>query len=207
MLNATLSPSIARAGALAALLAGVTACAPATPASQASLGAGQAPVLLSCPAGQQPLLRQVVLDGAAIPQVECVTTPAAPAPLAPVAQAPAAQAYYPQPSAAAYASGVPVQAPVAAPVYMPAAASGEAPAPAVRTVSTRPAARHAVYDDDVVEYRGKKGRSWKKSALIIGSSAGVGAGIGAATGGKKGALIGAAIGGGAATVWDQATRR
>ena len=65
-----------------------------------------------------------------------------------------------------------------------------------------------VYDDDVVEYRSpKKGRTWQKSAIIIGSSAGVGAGVGAATGGKKGALIGAAIGGGAATIWDQATRR
>jgi hypothetical protein len=47
----------------------------------------------------------------------------------------------------------------------------------------------------------------KKSAIIIGSSAGVGAGVGAAVGGKKGALIGAAIGGGGAAVWDQVTRR
>ena len=38
----------------------------------------------------------------------------------------------------------------------------------------------------------KRGRSWQKSAIIIGSSAGVGAGVGAAVGGKKGALIGAA---------------
>jgi hypothetical protein len=78
-----------------------------------------------------------------------------------------------------------------------------------RPVTTaRPAARRVVYDDDVVEYRSpKQGRTWQKSAIIIGSSAGVGAGVGAATGGKKGALIGAAIGGGAATIWDQATRR
>jgi hypothetical protein len=47
----------------------------------------------------------------------------------------------------------------------------------------------------------------KKSAVIIGSSAGVGAGVGAAISGKKGALIGAAIGGGGAAVWDQITRR
>jgi len=47
----------------------------------------------------------------------------------------------------------------------------------------------------------------KKSAIIIGSSAGVGAGVGAAVGGKKGALIGAVIGGGGATLWDQVTRR
>jgi hypothetical protein len=52
-----------------------------------------------------------------------------------------------------------------------------------------------------------QGRSWRKSALIIGSSAGVGAGVGGAVGGKKGALIGAAIGGGGATIWDQMTRK
>ena len=50
-------------------------------------------------------------------------------------------------------------------------------------------------------------RSVKKSAIIIGSSAGVGAGIGAAVGGKKGAGIGALIGGGGAALWDQITRR
>jgi hypothetical protein len=50
-------------------------------------------------------------------------------------------------------------------------------------------------------------RSVKKSAIIIGSSAGVGAGIGAAVGGKKGAGIGALIGGGGAALWDQMTRR
>jgi hypothetical protein len=50
-------------------------------------------------------------------------------------------------------------------------------------------------------------RSVKKSAIIIGSSAGVGAGIGAAVGGKKGAGIGALLGGGGAAVWDQITRR
>jgi hypothetical protein len=47
----------------------------------------------------------------------------------------------------------------------------------------------------------------KKSAIIIGSSAGIGAGVGAAVSGKKGALIGAAIGGGGAAIWDQMTRR
>ena len=53
----------------------------------------------------------------------------------------------------------------------------------------------------------KPKRSVAKSAVIIGSSAGVGAGVGAAVGGKKGALIGAVLGGGGATVWDQVTRR
>jgi hypothetical protein len=204
MLYATLTPSVARAGALVALLGGVTACAPASSTPQASLQTSQSPVLLSCPSGQQPLLRQVVVNGAAVPQVECVAAAAVAstahgqAPQAPVAAAQYQPTYAPVPQAYAPA---PTYAP--APAYVPVAA---APAP-VRTVSSRPAARRVVYDDDVVEYREKKRRSWQKSALIIGSSAGVGAGIGAATGGKKGALIGAAVGGGAATVWDQVTRR
>jgi hypothetical protein len=48
----------------------------------------------------------------------------------------------------------------------------------------------------------EKKRSWKKTALVIGGSAGAGAGVGALTGGKKGALIGAAVGGGAGTVYE-----
>ena len=50
------------------------------------------------------------------------------------------------------------------------------------------------------------GRSWKKTAMIIGGSAGAGAGVGAIVDGKKGALIGAAIGGGAASIYE-ATKR
>jgi len=50
-------------------------------------------------------------------------------------------------------------------------------------------------------------RSWQKSALVIGGSAGAGAGIGALTGGKKGALIGAAIGGGAGSIFEAFKRR
>jgi hypothetical protein len=52
----------------------------------------------------------------------------------------------------------------------------------------------------------RRGRSVKESAVIIGSSAGIGAAIGGAVKGGKGALIGAAIGGGGAALWDQATR-
>jgi len=66
-------------------------------------------------------------------------------------------------------------------------------------------ARQVVYDDPVRETKPR--RSVTKSAVIIGSSAGVGAGVGAAVGGKKGALVGALIGGGGATLWDQITRR
>ena len=50
-------------------------------------------------------------------------------------------------------------------------------------------------------------RSWQKSAMVIGGSAGAGAGVGAITGGKKGALIGAAIGGGAATIFEAIKRK
>ena len=204
MLTNTFPSSSTRTGALVAMLAGVAACAPAASQVPSGLQAGSAPVLLSCPAGQQPLLRQVVVGGASVPQVECVAAPGAAGvvPAAPMTAAPqpvAGYNYAPPPAAPVYAA--PTAAPAVATVPV-----ASAPAP-IRTVSTRPAARRVVYDDDVVEYREKKQRSWKKSAVIIGSSAGIGAGVGAATGGKKGALIGAAIGGGAATVWDQITRR
>ncbi len=52
----------------------------------------------------------------------------------------------------------------------------------------------------------KPRRTWQKSALLIGGSAGAGAGVGALIGGKKGALSGAAIGGGAAAIYDQIKR-
>ena len=75
----------------------------------------------------------------------------------------------------------------------------------------RGAARSASYRtadyEPVPVRRPQSGRTWKKSAVIIGSSAGIGAAVGAAVKGKKGALIGAAIGGGGATIWDQVTRR
>lgn len=50
-------------------------------------------------------------------------------------------------------------------------------------------------------------RSWGKSALMIGGSAGTGAGVGAIVKGKRGALIGAALGGGAASIYESAKRR
>jgi hypothetical protein len=70
----------------------------------------------------------------------------------------------------------------------------------------RPAAFSARYDDRRYEYRRPR-RSWGKSALIIGGSAGTGAGIGGLVGGKKGALIGAALGGGAGSLFEGAHRR
>ena len=81
-------------------------------------------------------------------------------------------------------------------------------------VVERPAARQTVYRTQPVQERvvverepARSGRSWQKTALIIGGSAGTGAGVGAIAGGKKGALIGAAIGGGAASVYEATKRR
>lgn len=195
---ATIRPRIA----LMTILAGASACAPGpaqvsgtagvTPVAPASMQSASAPVLLSCPAGQQALMRQVVVAGAVVPQVECVA--AGPAAL---------------PVAASQAVAAPVVASPLVATYVPAPVAAYQPVAAVpvRTAAAAPRARRAVYDDDIVEYKRPAKRSWQKSALIIGSAAGAGAGVGAATGGKKGALIGAAIGGGAATVWDQVTRR
>ncbi len=66
--------------------------------------------------------------------------------------------------------------------------------------------RRVVYQRAPERIVARPKRSVQKSAIIIGSSAGVGAGIGAAVGGKKGAGIGALIGGGGAALWDQITR-
>lgn len=196
--------SLAAVGTMAACRAGESPGATLASVGQQAAQPGS-PMLVNCAPGQQPLIRQVAVNGAWVPQVECVTAPAAQvtAPGMPGGMAPQlAQTQFAQPQ---YVQPAPAPVYTQAPVYAPA------PAPVVyeRPVSTaRPTARRVVYDDDVVEYRSpKKGRSWQKSAIIIGSSAGVGAGVGAATGGKKGALIGAAIGGGAATIWDQVTRR
>jgi hypothetical protein len=85
-----------------------------------------------------------------------------------------------------------------------------APAPAPVVVE-RPAPRQTVYrtvapvQERVVE-RAPQGRSWKKTAMVIGGSSAAGAGVGGIIDGKKGALIGAAIGGGAASIYE-ATKR
>ena len=64
-------------------------------------------------------------------------------------------------------------------------------------------------EDRVVvrEEQEESGRSWQKTALIIGGAAASGAGVGAMVDGKKGALIGAAVGGGAASIYEATRRR
>ena len=165
-----------------------------TVAAQA-LTANQAgsPVVVSCEPHQRTVVRPTVVNGTAMSQVECVAAqPAAYAQDTAAAPIPASQ----------YAS-----APAARPANDDYYRTGEtrivqAPAPR-RSVAHPVSARQVVYDEVPV----RRTRSVKKSAIIIGSSAGVGAGVGAAVGGKKGALIGAAIGGGSAAIWDQITRR
>ncbi|MFL6281417.1 MAG: hypothetical protein ACJ731_14975 [Vicinamibacterales bacterium] len=153
------------------------------------------PVVVGCEPNQRTLVRPSVVNGVAVSQIECVSVGeiAASAP-APIAQQP---------------GFVPVSYQPASTVVTRNAELGDTrivPASYPTSVARPVRARQVVYDEPPVR-EVKPQRSVKKSAIIIGSSAGVGAGIGAAAGGKKGALIGAVIGGGGATLWDQVTRR
>jgi len=157
-----------------------------------------APLAVSCEPNQRAVVRQVAVNGAFQSQVQCESVmPSGFAPAGmtgtygatPVAYAPAAG--YQQ---VAYAQGAPLDnTQLVRTAY---------PQP---TVVTREVAPRRVTTQRVERIAPK--RSVKKSAIIIGSSAGVGAGVGAAIGGKKGAGIGALIGGGSAALWDQITRR
>jgi hypothetical protein len=152
------------------------------------------PVVVSCEPHQRTLVRPTVVNGAAVSQVECVAAEGVVATAAqPQAFAPVPVGYQP----VSYQQPAPRRV-VQQPVYSDIPDAQVVPV-SNRTVRTN----QVVYDERPV----RKTRSVAKSAIIIGSSAGVGAGVGAAVGGKKGALIGAAIGGGGATVWDQVTRR
>lgn len=159
-----------------------------------------APMIVSCEPTQRTLVRPVVVNGAAMSQVECVSSgvTAVPQGFAPVPQQ-VAYAPAPQPQVVEYR---PARA--SAPAYddLGDARVVTAPAPSPRAAVVP--ARQVVYRDEVPL---RKKRTVAKSAVIIGSTAGAGAGIGALIGGKKGALIGAAVGGGGATLWDQVTRR
>jgi hypothetical protein len=84
------------------------------------------------------------------------------------------------------------------------ASSAAAPAPALtnaRSSAAPPVGRARQMDAS------GSGRTWKKTALVIGGSTAAGAGVGGLVGGKKGALIGSAIGGGASTIYEAMKRR
>ena len=163
-------------------------------------GAVAAPMSVACEPNQRAVVRQVAVNGAFQSQVQCESVIATPNGFAPVA------------TTGAYGVATPI---AAQPGYQQVAYQPVAPLENTQlvrtaypqpTVVTREAAPRRVVTQRV-ERVSRPTRSVKKSAIIIGSSAGVGAGVGAAIGGKKGAGIGALIGGGGAAIWDQITRR
>jgi hypothetical protein len=160
------------------------------------LTAGQAgsPVVVSCEPHQRTLVRPAVVNGVQVSQVECVAAD----PSRMTAETAYANQLAPRAAAAAYTQAARAPQVVYEDLEPARVIRTSAPATVARPQTTR----QVIYDEPV-----KKTRSVKKSAIIIGSSAGVGAAVGAAVKGKKGALIGAAIGGGGAAIWDQVTRR
>ena len=145
-------------------------------ASAQGLGPRASNAMLSCEAQQQAVVRHTIVNNELQVAMQCIGAGAAvPAGYAPGGYAPGIEP-------AAYRVPQPIYA--SDPVYV---------APArVRTVAAPP----------VTTARVEPKRNWKKTALVIGGSAGAGAGVGAIAGGKKGALIGAAIGGGAASLFE-----
>ena len=198
-----LGSRVGAAAGLGALLVTVGCSAPQGNVSAAQFAAAAqpvTPVVVGCEPNQRTLVRPSVVNGVAVSQVECVSTSeiavatqnlTTPSSLMPVSYT---QAAYTAPA------GVTRQADLGDTRIIPSSYP-------TRTAARPVPARQVVYDDDRPVRVEKPQRSVKKSAIIIGSSAGVGAGVGAAVGGKKGALIGAVIGGGGATLWDQVTRR
>ena len=185
----------AAAAAILGLGAILTGCSRDVAGTPFASNAG-APVAVSCEPNQRAIVRQVAVNGALQPQVQCETVNGA-AVAGTFGAAPVA--YQPGVQPVAYNGG-----------YVPITPTENTQF--VRTaypqqVVTRQVAPRTVRYQPVQERVYKPRRSLKKSAVIIGSSAGVGAGIGAAIGGKKGAGIGALIGGGGAALWDQMTRR
>jgi len=151
-----------------------------------------APMAVACEPNQRAVIRQSAVNGIAQPQVQCETVNGAIAPVPTMGGYAGAMPVNYQP-AYGYSQPIVEQPRVVRTVYPQREVVTAAP----RRVVYQPASERPVY---------RKTRSVKQSAIIIGSSAGIGAGVGAAVGGKKGAGIGALIGGGGAALWDQITR-
>jgi hypothetical protein len=137
---------------------------------------------LQCQPHEEAVMQRALVGGREVSAMTCIT------------RANAAPMYYGQP--AAYGQPVYGQ-----PVYRDEMVTR----PVVRTVNRAPARRVSTQSRETAR-REEEGRSWGKTAMIIGGGAGGGAGIGGLIGGKKGALIGAAIGGGAATIYESTKR-
>lgn len=119
----------------------------------------------------------------------------------PYAPAPMAPAMVQVPLAQAQMAGL---VPLSAPMMVPAMQTYAPAQPAVERVVYRD--RPVTRTRTVTRARQPEGRTWKKSALIIGGSAAGGAGLGAIVDGKGGAKKGALIGGVGGLVFDLATR-
>jgi hypothetical protein len=136
--------------------------------------------VLQCQPYEEAVMQRTIVDGREMSAMTCIT------------RANAAPAYYAPPG-------------FAQPVYgQPVYRDDMVTRPVVRAVNTAPVRRTT--SQARVTDRRESGRSWGKTAMIIGGGAGGGAGIGGLIGGKKGALIGAAIGGGAATIYESTKR-
>jgi hypothetical protein len=147
----------------------------------ATLNSASGNTAFQCQPHEEAVIQRALVGGREVSAMTCIT------------RANAAPMYYGQP--AAYGQPVYGQ-----PVYRDEMVTR----PVVRTVNTAPVRRASTQSRETV--RRNEGRSWGKTAMIIGGGAGGGAGIGGLIGGKKGALIGAAIGGGAATIYESTKR-
>ena len=167
-------------------LAGALFARGAWPASASSLvSPTSSNVAMNCEPGQQAVVRQAVVGREMQVNINCVTGGA-------------------QQTMFYDAYGRPIQGvgPQALPVgYTPGGLVAPVTQPTYAPVRTRTAAAPRTAS------RSEGGRSWQKTALVIGGSTGAGAGIGGIIGGKKGALIGAAIGGGSASIYEAIKRR
>jgi hypothetical protein len=165
-------------------------------AGQLATAAAAPPMAVSCEPNQRAVIRQVAVNGVFQSQVQCESV---------FAPAGTTGSFGAAPGAYAAVPGVPGYQQAA---YQPALENTQLVRTAYpqQTVVTREVAPRRIVTQRVERVAQPK-RSVKKSAIIIGSSAGVGAGVGAAIGGTKGAGIGALIGGGGAALWDQITRR
>jgi hypothetical protein len=201
--------TIRRKGAAAAAIVGlgafaVTGCSrdAALSGAQLTAAASGAPVSVACEPQQRAVVRQIVVNGALQSQVQCESAFAATGTSGSFGGTPIAYAPAPSVQQVGYGYAQPV-------AYAPIDNTRLVQTAYPQQVVTREVAprvvRYQPARERVVVRQPK--RSVKKSAIIIGSSAGVGAGIGAAVGGKKGAGIGALVGGGGAALWDQITRR
>jgi hypothetical protein len=162
---------------------------PAQTVASTSALAQTGPTYVDCGPGRVALFRPLA-PGQAFTQVEC-----APAPGAALMQQPYGEANY-------------MVAPGTYPVQQQPAVQERI---VYRTVE-RPVTRRTSSYRRTASYSPartvevKRGRSWKKSALIIGGSAAGGAGVGAILGGGSGAKKGAIVGGIGGLVYDLATR-